>query len=338
MFCSNIGRQYKQLTNSVKQIAPRIWLLNAANPGLVKSGFLCDTLAMETSVPQKHKLLAELGLLYAAIIWGATFYIVKGAIGQIDPIVLVGYRFALAGILLGIYLVITRRALFVGLKDGLILGIILWALYIPQTIGLKYTSAANSGFITGLFVVIVPILAYFFFRKKPSFWEGVALLISLAGLWFLTGGVHGMNFGDVITLLAAFFYALHLLYCDKYAKAGSDPVVISFQQFMLVGILSFATAAIFGLPMSAGNRSAMLTVLFLALVPTLSAFLIQLYAQKLTSPFRVSLIFTLEPVFAAIFAWTLGGEEFVIRSAAGGLLIFVAMIVAELPAVGAKSS
>ena len=151
----------------------------AVNPGLVKSGFLCDTLTMETGVPRKHKLLAELGLLYAAIIWGATFYIVKGAIGQIDPIVLVGYRFALAGILLGIYLVITRRALFVGLKDGLILGIILWALYIPQTIGLKYTSAANSGFITGLFVVIVPILAYFFFRKKPSFWEGVALLITL---------------------------------------------------------------------------------------------------------------------------------------------------------------
>ncbi len=225
-----------------------------------------------------------------------------------------------------------------GLKDGIILGVILWALYIPQTIGLGYTSAANSGFITGLFVVIVPILAYALFRKKPSPWEAVALLLSLAGLWLLTGGVSGMNFGDLITLIAAFFYALHLLYCDKYMKAGRDPVVISAQQFLLVGVLSFATAWIFDLPFSVGDRTTILTVIFLTLLPTLSAFLIQLYAQKLTSPFRVSLIFALEPVFAAIFAWTLGGEQFVIRSAAGGLLIFIAMIVAELPTAGANKS
>ena len=286
--------------------------------------------------PRRHRILAEIGLLYAAAIWGATFFIVKDVISFIDPVVLVGYRFALAGVLLAGYLAIKRVPMLVGLKDGLILGVILWALYIPQTIGLGFTSAANSGFITGLFVVIVPILAYALFHKKPSRWEAVALVLSLAGLWFLTGGISGMNFGDLITLIAAFFYALHLLYCDKYMKAGRDPIVISAQQFLLVGALSFVTAWLFDLPFSIGNRTSILTVIFLTLLPTLSAFLIQLYAQKMTSPFRVSLIFALEPVFAAIFAWTLGGEEFVIRSAAGGLLIFVAMIVAELPAAGVK--
>ncbi len=286
--------------------------------------------------PRRHRILAEIGLLYAAAIWGATFFIVKDVISFIDPVVLVGYRFALAGVLLAGYLAIKRVPMLVGLKDGVILGVILWALYIPQTIGLGFTSAANSGFITGLFVVIVPILAYSLFHKKPSRWEAVALVLSLAGLWFLTGGISGMNFGDLITLIAAFFYALHLLYCDKYMKAGRDPIVISAQQFLLVGALSFVTAWLFDLPFSIGNRTSILTVIFLTLLPTLSAFLIQLYAQKLTSPFRVSLIFALEPVFAAIFAWTLGGEEFVIRSAAGGLLIFVAMIVAELPAAGVK--
>ncbi len=291
---------------------------------------------MANTAPRRHQILAEIGLLYAAAIWGATFFIVKDILAQIDPIVLVGYRFALAGILLAGYLAIKQTPMLTGLKDGIILGVILWALYIPQTIGLGYTSAANSGFITGLFVVIVPILAYALFRKKPSPWEAVALLLSLAGLWFLTGGVSGMNFGDLITLIAAFFYALHLLYCDKYMKAGRDPIVISVQQFLLVGALSFATAWIFDLPFSMGDRTTILTVVFLTLLPTLSAFLIQLYAQKLTSPFRVSLIFALEPVFAAIFAWTLGGEQFVIRSAAGGLLIFIAMIVAELPAAGVK--
>ncbi len=291
---------------------------------------------MRSTASRRHQILAEIGLLYAAAIWGATFFIVKDVLAQIDPIVLVGYRFALAGALLAGYLAIKRTPMLPGLKDGIILGVILWALYIPQTIGLGYTSAANSGFITGLFVVIVPILAYALFRKKPSPWEAVALLLSLAGLWFLTGGISGMNFGDLITLMAAFFYALHLLYCDKYMKAGRDPIVISAQQFLLVGALSFGAAWIFNLPFSMGDRVTILTVIFLTLLPTLSAFLIQLYAQKLTSPFRVSLIFALEPVFAAIFAWTLGGEQFVIRSAAGGLLIFIAMIVAELPAAGVK--
>ena len=286
--------------------------------------------------PRRHRILAEIGLLYAAAIWGATFFIVKDVISFIDPVVLVGYRFALAGVLLAGYLAIKRVPMLVGLKDGVILGVILWALYIPQTIGLGFTSAANSGFITGVFVLIGPILAYALFHKKPSRWEAVSLVLSLAGLWFLTGGVSGMNFGDLITLIAAFFYALHLLYCDKYMKAGRDPIVISAQQFLLVGALSFVTAWLFDLPFSVGNRTTILTVIFLTLLPTLSAFLIQLYAQKMTSPFRVSLIFALEPVFAAIFAWTLGGEEFVIRSAAGGLLIFVAMIVAELPAAGVK--
>lgn len=291
---------------------------------------------MSNIAPRRHQILAEIGLLYAAAIWGATFFIVKDVLGQIDPIVLVGYRFAFAGIILAGYLAIKRTPMLTGLKDGVILGVILWALYIPQTIGLGYTSAANSGFITGLFVVIVPILAYALFRKKPSPWEAVALLLSLAGLWFLTGGISGMNFGDLITLIAAFFYALHLLYCDKYMKAGRDPIVISVQQFLLVGVLSFATAWVCDLPFSMGDRTTVLTVIFLTLLPTLSAFLVQLYAQKLTSPFRVSLIFALEPVFAAIFAWTLGGEQFVIRSAAGGLLIFIAMIVAELPTAGAS--
>ena len=290
-----------------------------------------------TAIPaRKHKILAETGLLYAALIWGATFFIVKLAVEQIDPVVLVGYRFTFAGLLLGAYLMARRTPLWTGLRDGIILGVILWLLYVPQTIGLKYTTAANSGFITGLFVVIVPVLAYSLFRKTPSRWEAIALVLSLLGLWLLTGGIAGMNLGDVITLIAAFFYALHLLYCDKYMKAGRDPIVISFQQFMLVGALSFLAAGILRLPLSFGNRQALLMLAFLTLFPTLSAFVIQLYAQKMTSPFRVSLIFALEPVFAAIFAWTLGGEEFVLRSAGGGLLIFIAMIVAELPAAGSK--
>lgn len=299
---------------------------------LAKGPIIYDTLAVEQQAPSRlRQLLAEAGLVYAAIIWGATFFIVKGVLQHVDPLVLVGYRFLLAGVLLLALLLILRKPIFPHLKQGLLLGFVLWMLYAPQTIGLEYTSASNSGFITGLFVVFVPILAYLFWRKSPSPWEYLAVALSVAGLWLLTGGIHGMNFGDAITLLAALMYALHLLLCDRVMKAGLDPLVNSCQQFIFVGLLSLAAAAVLGRPFEVTSESAWWTIIFLALFPTLSAFLAQLYAQKIASPFRTSLIFTLEPVFAAIFAWTLGGEQFVMRSALGGLLIFVAMIVAELP-------
>ncbi len=144
--------------------------------------FLIHSSVNTPPVPRKARLLAETGLLYAAAIWGATFFIVKDVISAVDPVVLVGYRFLIAGFLLAIYLLLRRESLLKGLRDGIILGIILWLLYVPQTIGLKYTSAANSGFITGLFVVFVPLLAYFLFRKSPSRWEYLAIALSLVGL------------------------------------------------------------------------------------------------------------------------------------------------------------
>ncbi|MGD8922945.1 MAG: DMT family transporter, partial [Candidatus Zixiibacteriota bacterium] len=155
--------------------------------------------------------------------------------------------------------------------------------------------------------------------------------VSLAGLWILTGGMTYVNTGDLLTLITAMMYALHLLYSDKYLKAGADPLVISCQQFLVVGLLSLLTAAIFGLPFSIRTREAGLIVLFLAVFPTLLAFVIQMLAQKIRSPLRVSLIFAFEPVFAALFAWTLGGEAFVTRRAIGGLFVFAALVISGLP-------
>ncbi len=274
---------------------------------------------------------AEIGLLYAAIIWGATFVVVKIVVADVDPLVMVGYRFLMAGVVLAIPLLILRKPLLRHWQQGLLLGFVLWLLYAPQTIGLKYTSAANSGFITGLFVVFVPILAYFMFHKQPSRWEYLAIALSVVGLWLLTGGIHGMNFGDVITLVAALMYALHLLLCDKVMKAGLDPLINSCQQFVFVGLLSIVSSLILGHPFGVATTKAWVLMALLAIFPTVTAFLAQLYAQKIASPFRASLIFTMEPVFAAIFAWTVGGEEFILRAALGGMLIFVAMVVAELP-------
>jgi len=280
--------------------------------------------------------LADAGLFYAAAIWGSTFIMVKAALADIDPIVMVGYRFLMAGSVLLVFVLLTGRKLFEGLGRAFALAVMLWFLYVPQTMGLKYTTASNSGFITGLFVMFVPLFLRTIFKRRPTVMEVIASIVSLVGLWILTGGLHDINIGDILTLSAALTYALHLLYSDKYMKSGIDPFLISCQQFLIVGVLCLLTALVFDLPFGVGSLEAGGIVVFLALFPTLSAFVIQMVAQKITSPLRVSLIFALEPVFAALFAWTLGGEAFVTHRALGGLFIFAALVLSGLPVPGQK--
>lgn len=278
----------------------------------------------------KHRL-ADLGLFYAAAVWGSTFFMVKAVVQVVDPVILVGYRFLIAGSIMLIFLRIKGYDITKGWKQSLWLGFLLWMLYIPQTIGLKYTTAANSGFITGLFVAFVPVFLFTIFRRRPTPTEAIASVISLSGLWVLTGGMVDINLGDMLTLIAAITYALHLLYADKYMKAGVNAYVISCQQFLFVGLASIITGLIIGAPFGVSTSNAFWMLIFLALFPTLLAFVIQMISQKIASPFRVSLIFALEPVFAGVFAWTLGGEEFVTYRATGGLLIFIALIISGLP-------
>jgi len=283
------------------------------------------------AVPRRKKILADLGLFYAAAIWGSTFFLVKGALEDIDPVVLVGYRFVAAGLMLLGFLLWTRRPVFKNFGRGFILAAILFSLYVSQTIGLGITTASNSGFITGLFVAFVPLFMLTIFRRRPSMMEVIASAVSLTGLYILTGGLSVVNAGDALTLLAAMAYALHLLFTDKYMKGGIDAYTISCQQFLLIGVFGLITAYVFDLPFTVGTAKAGWTVLFLALFPTLTAYIIQMLAQKIVSPLRVSLIFALEPVFAGVFAWTLGGEKFVLQGAVGGLFICAGLVISGLP-------
>jgi drug/metabolite transporter (DMT)-like permease len=276
-------------------------------------------------------LLSDLGLFYAAAIWGSTFILVKDTLNDINAVTLVAYRFIFSAAVMAIILLLMKKKFFSGFKYGLILGLLVWFLFIPQTIGLNYTTASNSGFITGLFIVFLPFFSALFFKIRPSVVKLISVCIALIGLWFLTGGLKQINIGDILTLSAAVTYALHLLFADKFVKNNIDPYVLCFQQFLVVGVLSFIAGFFMKVPLYFSGMKPLFVVIFLALFPGVSAFVIQLVAQKHTSPIKVGLIFTMEPVFAAIFAWTLGGEKFIANNAFGGLLIVIAMLLAELP-------
>jgi drug/metabolite transporter (DMT)-like permease len=242
---------------------------------------------------------------------------------------MVAYRFLLAAVVLSPW-ALTRPGIRRHLKESFWLSALLAALYISQTVGLQWTSASNSGFITGLFILFVPIFLWAFAGDRPAGYQSAAVALALAGLWLLTGGPTGFNRGDAWTLVAAATYAGHLLVIDRTVKKGADTVVLAFHQFWMTGLLTLTAAAAWTRPWSVGSPRAAATIVFLALVPTLSAFFVQMIAQKRAQPLRVALIFSLEPVFAALFAWTLGGELFRPSGALGGLLIVAAMVVSEL--------
>lgn len=283
------------------------------------------------NISRHAKLLSELGLLYSAAIWGATFFIVKDVLREVDPIVLVGYRFILAATLLGGVCLVAKKPLLKNIRHGLLTGFILWLLYVSQTAGLNITTASNSGFITGLFVAFVPIYSFALTKRRPTLMEIIATIVSLFGLWMLTGGLKDINIGDLLTIIAAATYALHILILDKYMNEGDDPYLLSFQQFLFVGTISLLIGVISGLNFSLVETQTMGVIFFLAFFPTLSAFVIQVVAQKITKPLQVSLILALEPVFAGLFAWTLGNEPIIIHRAIGGLFIVIGMISSGIP-------
>lgn len=276
--------------------------------------------------------MAHAGLFYAAAIWGSTFFMVKQATDGVHPVTLIAYRFLIAAVIMLVYLVATRRPLFRDLGRGLLLGSIIWILYVAQTIGLTMTTAANSGFITGLFVVFIPVFLAILFKSNPPKLEWLAAIVAIAGLWVLTGGLKQMNSGDALTLVAPVTYALHVLLTDRFMKRGADPIALTFQQFAIVGLLSLLTMVVFRIPTSVQTSGTTWAIVFLALFPTLSAYIIQVFAQRIISPVRVSLIFAFEPVFAGLFAWTLGGETVHLSSALGGFLIFVALLISGFSA------
>jgi drug/metabolite transporter (DMT)-like permease len=277
----------------------------------------------------RAKFLSDIGLFYCAAIWGSTFIVTKGALDAVDPVVMVGIRFLISAALL-LPWVLKRRNKGAHMREGFFLSLFLSTLYLTQTTGLLYTSASNSGFITGLFIIFIPVFMYLFRRQKPTPLQAASAALAIGGMWLLTGGASGFNLGDALTLAAAAAYSVHLIITDKYVKADADTVMLAFHQFWMVSAISFLIAVFKGASLAVAGVNGWGVIVFLAVFPTLTAFFIQMLAQRHSEPFKVGIIFTLEPVFAALFAWTWGGETFVAAKAAGGLLIVSGMLLGEL--------
>jgi drug/metabolite transporter (DMT)-like permease len=276
-------------------------------------------------------LVADLLLVLVCFFWGATFVLVKEAVSQVPVSPFLALRFLLAGLLLS--LIFPRRLAGAGrgaLGAGALLGAVLFGGYALQTYGLARTSASNAGFITGLSVVLVPVFSALAFRARTGAgaWTGVGL--ATAGLYLLSGGLERLNLGDLFVLGCAVCFAWHIILTGRFARAH-DPAALATLQVLATGLLAAAGALLFegGIPLALPPL-VWWAVIITSLFATVFAFLVQTVAQRFTSATRTALIFTTEPVFAALVAWGWAGEPVTGWAVAGGTLVVLAMIVAEL--------
>lgn len=277
--------------------------------------------------------ISALLLLFVGLIWGATFPVIKIAIESIGALWFNAYRFFIAGILAFLVLLINGKkpSQEKGLISfSIILGSLLAFGYTTQTIGLAYTESGKAGFITGLFVVFVPVFSSIFFRKKPSLAVVLSVVLGITGLAFLSLESNlSIQKGDLLILLCAVAYAIHIVIVDQITHRY-DTLSLSMTQIVIAGVQMVFLAYFFepGLPVP--TKYAIFAILLTSIFATIVAFFVQIFAQRHLGPTRTALILLSEPVFAAIFGYLLLQEVFTARKITGSALLLASMVIAEL--------
>lgn len=277
------------------------------------------------------KIKAILLLLLGTLFWGMTFVFIKDAVSLMSVAGFLGYRFLLASIVLMLIFMKRLRNFDRNIiKYGTLLSIPLLFSFLAQTIGLQYTSASMGGFITGLSVVFVPIILSVMQRKLPDLSVLIAVILATLGLSFLTlGSQITFNIGDTWVFLSAILFAIYVIMVGKYSKQ-SDGVLLSITQFLLVGVACIVYAAFKGELYFPSQYKLWQAILFTALFATAYMYTVQNYYQKYISEITTSIIFSFEPLFAAITAFFYLNEALTEKTIFGGLLIFGGVLLAEI--------
>ena len=284
---------------------------------------------------------SDLLLLTTALIWGSAFVAQRIGMDYVGPFTFNAVRFALGSLSLVPLVLITGRsrqkeksdlkkvsATFLIMSGGQV-GAALFLGASLQQVGLVYTTAGKAGFITGLYVVIVPILWFFRGRRSGSgTWVGAAL--AAIGLYLLSvTSSFTIQFGDLLEIIGAFFWASHILLIDHFSKK-INPIILSLVQFAICSLLSFITAFIFETFSLQGILDAAIPILYGGLGSVGIAYTLQVVAQRNAHPAHAAIILSLESVFAAVGGWLILNEYLSTRSIVGCLLMFTGMLLSQL--------
>lgn len=274
--------------------------------------------------------LATLGLLGVTAVWGSTFVMIKDVVGRMLPIDFLAVRFAIAAAAMLLAFALPVRRLgrtqtMRGLALGVLYGVAQWL----QTEGLSLTSPSVSGFVTGMYVVITPMLAWMIFRQRMPVSTWVAVFLALVGLGVLALNGFSVGPGVWLTLGSAALYALHIVGLGHWSKPGDAFGMSAIQMAAIAIVCLLATLPHHG-PALPPDGKAWASVIYMALVAGAFAMLVQTWAQAHMPATRAAIVMTTEPVFAAGFAVALGVDALTWRMAGGGALVLAAMYLVEL--------
>ncbi|SEM85426.1 Threonine/homoserine efflux transporter RhtA [Luteibacter sp. UNCMF331Sha3.1] len=274
--------------------------------------------------------VATLGLLAVTAIWGSTFVLIKDVVGRMSVADFLAVRFAIAAVVMVVLFALplkrlSRKQLLQGLALGVLYGVAQWL----QTEGLARTSPSVSGFVTGMYVVITPILSLFLFRQAMPWTTWLAVVLATVGLGVLALNGFEVDGGVLLTLASAALYALHIVGLGHWSKPG-DAFGMSAIQMVGIAAVCVGITLPHGGPALPPDTHAWIAVLYMALIAGALAMLVQTWAQAHMPATRAAIVMTTEPVFAAGFAVLLGVDALTTRMVGGGALVLAAMYMVEL--------
>ncbi len=292
-----------------------------------------------------NRMKGNLMLLVTAFIWGSTFVAQSAGMEHIGPFAFSAARDVLAMVvLIPIILIFSSQARntkgsilkklnpdSVTLKGGAVCGLVLGVADTLQQTGLCMTTAGKSGFITALYIIIVPLMGYFSGKKVERI-IAFSVMLAIIGFYFLCiKDGFDIGLGDFLTLGCAFFYALHIVVIDKYLLLSADSIKMSWVQFFFAFFFSGTLTLLFEELTVQSLWDARYTIMYAGIMSSTVAYTLQIVGQKYTEPTTATLIMSLESVFAALSGWAILGEKMLPREFLGCVLVFAAVILAQLP-------
>ena len=281
-------------------------------------------------------LVASAGLLLTAAIWGFAFVVVKDTLDYIGAVYMVAIRYSIAAVVMSLIFIkkwtLFSKRYFI---HGFLSGAILFIAYTTQTIGCDYTTAGKNAFLTTIYVILIPIISWILYKKRPGWYVFVAAVLSLTGIGLLalgTGDTAGLNAGDILTLVCGLFYALHITITAHYNNKGDDTLFLTLLQFWAVAVLSWIAAPFYDGkfdPAVFASSRVVLSVLYLGLLSTMLCFTLQNVGLKYVNSSLASLFLSFESVFGVLFSSLFLHERLTLRMGIGCVLIFTAVVLSE---------
>lgn len=298
------------------------------------------------SLQSGKKFKGEIYLLLMTVLWGGTFVIIKESLNSASPMIFVGIRFTTAFLILLPVLIFTKRTFNKKtLISGFALGLLTFFSFATQTVGLKFTSATKSAFLTGSCVVIIPFVQTIVEKRKPTTGAAIGALFVFGGVVFLSSGGSSFlnifrelggnfNIGDFFTLLCALFWAFQVVYLDIISQKF-DYLLLVVAQVAVCAVMGFISAIILDASNIESfyikiNDNLILGILYTAIFATVITTTIQTKYQKEVTPTKAGIIYSFEPIFASVFAFFILNEKMSNFGLIGCVLIFSGLIISEI--------